>query len=88
VVSGDMGVEMNEVIVPEMVERGMVCNGCGMPIVNYGYCTPHEEDCPNHSPDDDELMDCECDLHYHSRCCPECNDLRVLVTSYQLGGRE
>lgn len=57
------------VIVQSVVERGLVCDGCGQPIVNYGYCTPHEPGC-------DALFgvdECECALHYHSECCPECN---------------
>ena len=68
----------------------VICDGCGLPIVGFDLDDRHwhhGEGCPRVDDDDTEGL-CECDIEYHAGCCPVCNDLRVLVTSYQLGGRE
>jgi len=60
-----------------MEEFAIYCDGCGKGIDQDGddYCTPHEEDCPNHDEEAEEYVTCQCSLHYHNECCPECNGI-------------
>lgn len=55
-----------------------LCDGCGQTFTYKEWdnrCTPHEPDCPNADSEDGEYVDgCDCDLNYHTRCCPECNE--------------
>jgi len=51
----------------------LICNGCQLQIDidTDDYHTPHEYDCPNFY--SVPIAECDCDLHFHERCCPECN---------------
>lgn len=50
----------------------LYCDGCGQEITEDDYCTPHEFECLN-AQDDELFVECTCDLHYHTACCPVCN---------------
>ena len=48
------------------------CDACGKPFTLEEWDareTPHNPDCPNYDPDDDdEHVNCTCDRNYHSQC--------------------
>ena len=57
---------------------------CGKPINldEDGYCTDHEEECPNYGLED-QAEDCECSVFYHENCCPICLSTEKAIREYE-----
>jgi len=55
------------------------CAACGLPIESDDYNDRHwghVDGCEyQYSPSDE--ADCDCDIEYHAKCCPECNEERI-----------
>ena len=60
------------------------CDVCGKPINldEDGYCTDHEEECPNYGLED-QAEDCECSVFYHENCCPICLSTEKAIREYE-----
>ena len=58
----------------EWVEDLVYCAACSKPILGNEYDDRHwghEEDCPNKD-EEDNNVECRCNLEYHAQCCPDC----------------
>ena len=57
-------------------EHQEVCDACGKPFTEKEWDvrhTRHEEGCPYEDEAADGWNWCDCDINYHTECCPDCN---------------
>lgn len=60
------------------IDALVLCATCGLPLDPQDQANHigHEPNCPYYGREVDDDGGCDCDLHYHPDCCPECNDIR------------
>jgi len=57
----------------EHEDECLICDRCGKPIdPDEELCWGHEPDCLNYG-QNGITMSCDCDVNYHTECCPICN---------------
>jgi len=65
---------------PELEEEEFLCDQCGQPVdIEGDYHDGHETHCPNYGQQNTDRypeFPCDCDLHFHPECDPECKLLK------------